>query len=491
MVHREIQRIYSFTPDIGIRSRSGLRRDRLRIAAMVVAVLVLVLTVVGGASMARAATVDPSQTPGELVNVVFDGADAFTPQEEEEINRQAKVIFESYGVAMAVETIPTLDGRPIEQWTRDRANELGVGSAELNNGLFYGIAINDRDFYVAKGAGYASIPDYKLDNILDRSMVPRFKEGDFAQGVIDSARAFGALTVSPDASTDTRAAEQEATAAAAAEFGKNALLWTGGALALGAAGAGGFFIVRTVTNRRREREEAEERARQAVLEAERRRIAEARRARLKSALEPVSRDEISDYAKLEDQNARRSFLKEHGVYNRAFGLTPTEEEMQEVEELLLELHFAGISLRANESIREAQRRWKIRLEEERKAAIEAERARKEREAIQREADRFWTRLSPSDRRSYGQLSSDSARQRWVSDRGGSDILGMNPVIAIALFSSFHQTQVASERRAAEEAQRAEEARSSSTDYSGFNSYSSGSSFGGGSFDGGGGSGGSW
>lgn len=484
MARREIPRIYSFTPDTGEKPK---RRISIGWSIGLTVILSIVLTVFVNGLAAQAETADPSDQ--ELINVVFDGADIFTPEQEEQINLQAKALIENYGTAMAVETVATINGKDMETWTVDRANERRVGSSELDNGLFYGIAVDDREFYVAKGDGYAAIPDYKLQEILDGQMVPRFKEGNYAQGVIDSAESFGQLAVSPTATDDTRAEEQAAASKRAGEIAGTVGLWALGITGAVGISTGAFFTVRTVQRRKQRRIEAAERAERERIEAERRRIAEEARQKRVEALKIVRSIEWDEFADLSDGRKRHQWLMERNIYAEAFGIPngiePEAEEKRTMEKTISETYFGGIPILGDKSVRESEVAYAREQERIRIARAEAEKKRREEESVKDEAKQFWRGMSNQDKKEFSRLSSERDRQRWISDHGGSNIFGLHPAIAIAMFMSLSTDHTRAEARAAESA------RSSSTDYSSSSSYDSSSMFGGGSFGGGGGAGGSW
>lgn len=484
MARREIPRIYSFTPDTGYKPK---RRISVGWSIGLTVALSVLLTVFVNGFAARAETAEPGEQ--ELINVVFDGADLFTPEEEEQINLHAKELIETYGTAMAVEVVPTISGKDIEGWTVDRANERRVGSAELDNGLFYGIALDDREFYVAKGDGYAAIPDYKLQEILDGQMVPRFKEGNFAQGIIDSSESFGQLAVSPNATEDTRAEAQAAASKRAGEIAGTVGIWALGITGAVGVGTGAFFTVRTIQRRKQRRIEEAERAERERRAAELRRIEEEALQKRLTALKAVRSIDWDLFAELPDYRARYEWLMERNIYAEAFGIPtgaePSSQEKKTLEKTIGDHYFRGVPILPAKSVRESEKTYAEEQERARIAREKAEKKRREEERVKDEARRFWSGMSSSDKREFSKLRSEQDRQRWISDRGGSSIFGLHPAIAIAMFMSLSTDHTRAEARAAEAS------RSSSTDYSSSSSYSSSSMFGGGSFGGGGGAGGSW
>lgn len=67
------------------------------------------------------------------------------------------------------------------------ANSLGVGKKEKDNGLLILISKYDRDIAIATGYGTEQlISDYNCKNVIDNTMVPHFKAGDFFQGTTNA-----------------------------------------------------------------------------------------------------------------------------------------------------------------------------------------------------------------------------------------------------------------------------------------------------------------
>lgn len=137
-------------------------------------------------------------------------------------------------------------------------------------------------------------------------------------------------------------------------------------------------------------------------------------------------------------------------------------------------------------VEESNRRWAKRAAEQQ--------ARENEWKTNEEARNFWGGLTPVQKREYRELNSDSDRTRWMQQNGGTDLLSLNSVVAIAVLMSIAQNGYSSvDSSSSASGFYSEGSRSASTDYSSSSStdYGSSSSFGGGSFDSGGGAGGSW
>ncbi|MFQ5568099.1 MAG: TPM domain-containing protein [Rhodothermales bacterium] len=80
-------------------------------------------------------------------------------------------------------TVDDLEGRTIEEYTRQLANEWGVGEAGVNNGAMILVSINDRQVHLDVGYGMEWQVTDSLSARIVEEMVPFFKEDDFYTGL--------------------------------------------------------------------------------------------------------------------------------------------------------------------------------------------------------------------------------------------------------------------------------------------------------------------
>ncbi|HPI93974.1 MAG TPA: TPM domain-containing protein [Deltaproteobacteria bacterium] len=89
------------------------------------------------------------------------------------------------GAQFVILTVPTTEGVPIEQYSLERAEKWGLGRKGKDDGLLMVIAVQDRKYRFETGYGLEQIlPDSLLGSIGRRSLVPRFKQGDYAGGIM-------------------------------------------------------------------------------------------------------------------------------------------------------------------------------------------------------------------------------------------------------------------------------------------------------------------
>ncbi len=91
---------------------------------------------------------------------------------------------------IAVLTMPTLGGEPIEEAGLRIANAWGLGQKDKDNGVLVLVVPLDRRMRIEVGRGLEeALPDAEAKRILDEVMAPAFRGGDFAGGVERGIRA--------------------------------------------------------------------------------------------------------------------------------------------------------------------------------------------------------------------------------------------------------------------------------------------------------------
>ena len=87
---------------------------------------------------------------------------------------------------IAVVIIPTIAEYEIAQYTAELGDKWGIGRKQLNNGVLFLIAKNDRKVFIATGQGLQGVlPDAYLAELIRKIILPQFKQGRFAQGIND------------------------------------------------------------------------------------------------------------------------------------------------------------------------------------------------------------------------------------------------------------------------------------------------------------------
>ncbi len=102
-------------------------------------------------------------------------------------------------------TVPSLEGTSLEDFSLRAVEAWKLGQTKLDNGALLLIAKNDRKLRIEVGYGLeGKLTDLVSGRIIRDIITPRFKEGNFDQGVIDGIAAMMAAVQGEFAATDTR-----------------------------------------------------------------------------------------------------------------------------------------------------------------------------------------------------------------------------------------------------------------------------------------------
>ncbi len=136
----------------------------------------------------------------KLTNYVNDYAGILTSEQNSAISKELEQIFKSGEAEVAILTVRSLDGMPIEDFSYKVA-EGKLGDATKNNGLLILIAVEDRKYRFEVGRGLEPIfNDAKITRIGRTYLVPSFKQGDYYTGLYSSTLAIKSVLLNDTAS---------------------------------------------------------------------------------------------------------------------------------------------------------------------------------------------------------------------------------------------------------------------------------------------------
>ena len=100
------------------------------------------------------------------------------------LEEKLRKVEESTGAQVAVLTIDSLDGEPLEDYSMRVAETWKLGQKGKDNGVLFLVAKSDRKMRIEVGYGLeGALPDAITKRILDNVTRPRFRAGDFGGGV--------------------------------------------------------------------------------------------------------------------------------------------------------------------------------------------------------------------------------------------------------------------------------------------------------------------
>ena len=137
--------------------------------------LSLVITVVS----AQNTLPKPAGRVTDLANII----DAAT---EADLDRQLDQLEQKTSSEIAIVTVASLDGVPVEDYAVRLFKEWGIGQAGSDNGVLVLVAPNEREMRIEVGYGLEGIlPDGLAGQIIRESFTPRFRENDYNGGIRD------------------------------------------------------------------------------------------------------------------------------------------------------------------------------------------------------------------------------------------------------------------------------------------------------------------
>lgn len=120
----------------------------------------------------------PSQYVVDLAGVIDSNARA-------RLNAMLKDLETKTTAQVVVLTLNSLEGEPIETFTHQTAVKWGIGRKGKDNGVLITVAVKDRKYRLEVGYGLeATLPDSLVGSIGRQYLVPNFRKGDFATGIV-------------------------------------------------------------------------------------------------------------------------------------------------------------------------------------------------------------------------------------------------------------------------------------------------------------------
>lgn len=122
--------------------------------------------------------------------LVNDFANVLTDKEEAQLNEKLKVYNDSTSTQIAVVVLESLQkytgdsDYPIDKYAVELAQKEGIGQKEKRNGILFLVAIAERQMRIEVGYGLEPvITDGIAKRIIEYTIKPRFKEGDYYLGI--------------------------------------------------------------------------------------------------------------------------------------------------------------------------------------------------------------------------------------------------------------------------------------------------------------------
>ncbi len=126
-------------------------------------------------------------SPPKLVN---DFTNTLTAEQKFALEKKLVAYDDSTSNQVAIVVINSTNDYPIEDVALKILRNWGVGNKKNNNGIVLLVAKEDRQIRIEVGYGLeGAIPDITAGHIIDREILPNFKEGNFYRGLDEATSA--------------------------------------------------------------------------------------------------------------------------------------------------------------------------------------------------------------------------------------------------------------------------------------------------------------
>ena len=129
-----------------------------------------------------------------LDDPVVDTANALSASTRATLREQALQLQARKGAQLQVLVVPSVGDDGIEAYAQRVFEQWQLGRAAVDDGVLLLVAVQDRRVRIQTGYGLeGTIPDAYAARIIDKAIVPRLREGDLDQGVLDGSKVLVAL----------------------------------------------------------------------------------------------------------------------------------------------------------------------------------------------------------------------------------------------------------------------------------------------------------
>jgi uncharacterized protein len=122
---------------------------------------------------------------------VSDFANVLDPQSRAQLAAYCGQVERATGAQMALVTLPSLDGEPIEDVTNSLYRQWGVGKKGKDEGIMLLLAIQDHRDRIEIGYGLEPILPDGFDGSISRSIQPILRQGAYGSAMIAAAEQIG------------------------------------------------------------------------------------------------------------------------------------------------------------------------------------------------------------------------------------------------------------------------------------------------------------
>jgi uncharacterized protein len=148
----------------------------------------------------------------KLSGRVVDEAHLLSVPQVAELTQLSEQVQQASTRQFVVVTIPDLQGYDIADYGYQLGRAWGIGQKDANNGILLIVAPNERKVRIEVGYGLEPImTDGLSSQIINETIIPKFKAGDMPGGIVAGAQAIAAQMKLPLEAAEQRAQQSQAT----------------------------------------------------------------------------------------------------------------------------------------------------------------------------------------------------------------------------------------------------------------------------------------
>ncbi|MDQ2899887.1 MAG: TPM domain-containing protein [Acidobacteriota bacterium] len=122
---------------------------------------------------------------------VSDFAGVIDADSKAALEQYCATVEKSTGVQMALVTVKTLEGEPIEDVANDIFHSFGVGRKGKDNGVMLLLAVDDHRSRLEVGGGIGDVLPDAMDGLVLEAMRPALRQGQYGPAMIAAADTLG------------------------------------------------------------------------------------------------------------------------------------------------------------------------------------------------------------------------------------------------------------------------------------------------------------
>jgi uncharacterized protein len=191
---------------LGHRGKHGKVSIQRRLLDCFAALSMTILLFVAAPTMAQT-------FPANNGSPVVDQAGILTPAQQVDLKSKSQALYAQTGRALAVATVKSLEGYPVEDYAYRLGRAWGLGQKGKDNGVLLLVAPKEHKVTIATGYGAGSYMTDAMSGVIIReNILPHFKQNppDYGGGIESGADAIiKQMSLSPDQAEKNAAAAQQ------------------------------------------------------------------------------------------------------------------------------------------------------------------------------------------------------------------------------------------------------------------------------------------